>query len=198
MHCPQLMMSPCDPGANISFLQQLEASSWVHSYLPRICKVLSSGPSYRIFCRSAEVLGLRGQYQDVSSKAGNDTSLPREAFYWLLNIRLGYLVYVPGRTPVLEPYVPCRFARQFGYDQLYVGNPNSDLRCRGTLFDAARAWSYNIAGCTGVRFRISPWKEEPKMTLSYCTWYVEARETPGFDPEESFMADIRAHYERHS
>lgn len=36
------------------------------------------------------------------------------------------------------------------------------------------------------------------MILSYCTWYAEARETPEFDPEESFMADIRAYYGRYS
>src|SRR5436853_6654672 len=110
MHCPRLMTARRGPEANAPFLQRLEASTWVHSYLPKIRGILSFGQHYRVFCRSADVPGLREQYHDVSSKAGIDTSVPREAFYWLLNVRPGYLVYISGRTPVLEPYTPSLFA----------------------------------------------------------------------------------------
>jgi len=34
---------------------------------------------------------------------------------------------LPEWRRLLEPYVPSRFARQFGYDQLYVGNPNINM-----------------------------------------------------------------------
>src|SRR5436190_18642882 len=112
----------------------------------------------------------------------------------LLNIRLGYLMYVPGRVPVLEPYTPSRFAQQFGLDQLYIGNPNRSLRCKGNLFDAARAWFFNIAWCTGARFSIPSGREEPKTTMTYYTWYAHAKTTPNFDPHKAFMADIWAYY----
>ena len=96
--------------------------------------------------------------------------------------RPGYLVYVPDRTPMLEPYTHSRFARQFSFDQLCFSNPNKDLRYRGNLFDEARAWLYSIPGCTGARFYVPIGNEEPKMVMMYCTWYVQAKETPGFDP----------------
>jgi len=47
---------------------------------------------------------------------------------------------------MLEPYMSCRFARQFGYDQLYIGNQNPRLRFSGNLFEGARAWYYSVAG----------------------------------------------------
>jgi len=48
--------------------------------------------------------------------------------------------------------MPRRFARQIGYDQLYVGNPNTGLRFSDNLFEGARAWYYSIAGGTGAIF----------------------------------------------
>ena len=53
----------------------------------------------------------------------------------------------------MEPYVPSRFARQFGYDQLYVGNPNLNLAFMGSLIDGARAWRFFTAGGTRARLR---------------------------------------------
>ena len=44
--------------------------------------------------------------------------------------------------------MPNRFARQFGYDQLYVGNPNAKLSFSGNLFEGAWAWYYSVAGGT--------------------------------------------------
>ena len=55
------------------------------------------------------------------------TRLSSSVFWWLINVRPGYLVFQEGNSCTLEPYVPCRFARQFGYDQLYVGNPSPSL-----------------------------------------------------------------------
>jgi len=45
-----------------------------------------------------------------------------------------------GDSCTIEPYMPSRFARQFGYDQLYVGNPNAGFRFNGNLFEGALAW----------------------------------------------------------
>src|SRR5438270_4860522 len=115
-----------------------------------------------------------------------------------MNIGPEYLVYVPARVPVLEPYSPSRFARQLGYEQLYVGNPNRCLRWKGNLFDAARAWFFNIAGCTGARFSIPLKRGEPKLAMSYCAWYTQINRAPNFDPRGAFMSNIWAYYVAYS
>jgi len=43
--------------------------------------------------------------------------------------------------------------RQFGYDQLYVGNPNIELCFSGNLFKGARVWYYSVAGGTRAVFQ---------------------------------------------
>jgi len=86
-------------------------------------------------------------YEDkFADLAGPDefTRLPSGVFWWLINIRHGYLIFQQGDSCTIESYMPSCFARQFGYDQLYIGNPNTGLR-----FEGARAWYYNIAGGTG-------------------------------------------------
>ena len=59
-----------------------------------------------------------------------------------------HLVYQYGDVCHLEPYLPSRFARQFGNDQLYVGNPNPRLGYMGSMIDSARALRYFIDRCT--------------------------------------------------
>ena len=61
-------------------------------------------------------------------------------FEWLVSIRPSHLVYRSGDICHLEPYVPCRFARQFGSDQLYVGDSDTNLAFMGSLIDCAHAW----------------------------------------------------------
>ena len=68
--------------------------------------------------------GYGEEFKDVGE---GQTSLSRGIFEWLVSIRSSHLLYRSEDTCYLEPYVPSRFARQFGYDQLYVGNPNSSL-----------------------------------------------------------------------
>ena len=48
-------------------------------------------------------------------------------FKWLVSVKPSHLVYRCGDDCYLEPYLPSCFAKQFGYDQLYVGNPNPRL-----------------------------------------------------------------------
>ena len=71
--------------------------------------------------------------------AEGSPSLEEGTFSWLLMIRLGYLVYRLWEKCIIEPYMPSRFARQFGYDQLYVGNPNPALAQIGNLYEGDRA-----------------------------------------------------------
>jgi len=42
--------------------------------------------------------------------------------------------------------MPNHFASQFGYDQLYVRNPNTGLRFSDNLFEGAQAWYYSVTG----------------------------------------------------
>ena len=78
-------------------------------------------------------------YDEEFRDAGEGrSSLSRGIFEWLVSIRPSHLLYRSGDSCYLEPYVPSRFARQFGYDQLYVGNPNLNLAFMGSLIDGAR------------------------------------------------------------
>jgi len=87
-------------------------------------------------------------------------------------------VYRSRNTCYLEPYVPSRFARQFGYDQLYVDNPNASLAFMGSLIDGARAWRFFIAGYTEARLFMPLRTPNLLMTLGFCQWY----RTPSFAP----------------
>ena len=51
-------------------------------------------------------------------------------------------------------FMPSHFARQFSYDQLYVGNPNAGLYFSGNLFEGAQAWYYSVAGGTKAVFSL--------------------------------------------
>jgi len=69
--------------------------------------------------------------------------------------------------------MPNRFAQQFGYDQLYVGNPNDGLCFNGNLFEGARAWS--VAGGTKTIFSLPHKTPNSYTSLSFCTstpWLV--------------------------
>ena len=72
----------------------------------------------------------------------------------------------------LEPYTPSRFARQFGYDQLYVGNPNHHLGYAGSLSDGARAWKYFVTRCTGACFCMPLRVPNLVMSMGFCQWYI--------------------------
>ena len=80
--------------------------------------------------------------------------LSSRIFWWLINIRPGYLVFRQENICPIEPYLPSQFARQFGYDQLYVGNPNLGLHFSSNLFEGARTWYFNVTGGTEARFNL--------------------------------------------
>jgi len=115
-----------------------------------------------------------GSYGDVfqdAPSADKYNVLSLGCFRWLINIRPGYLVCRFGPMCLIEPYLPSRFARQFGYDQLYVGNPNRWLAYEGSLIDRARAWLWSSAGCTCATFALPPRDPNLRTTLAYCQWH---------------------------
>src|SRR3954463_8775470 len=87
----------------------------------------------------------------------------------------------------IEPYTPSRFARQFGYDQLYVGNPNSELTVQGTLLEGARAWFYSVAGGTGFTFSLPSLQPKLLCSLNFGCWFLAAR---GVKVPPSFLTNL--------
>jgi len=78
----------------------------------------------------------------------------------------------------LEPYVSSRFTHQFGYDQLYVGNPNSSLAFMGSLIDRAYAGRFYIAGCTEARLYMPLRTPNLLTTLGFGQWYRTSNSIP--------------------
>jgi len=133
-------------------------------------------------------LRIRGARYDEEFRDADEgrSSLSRGVFECLVSIRPSHLLYRSGDICYLEPYVPSRFARQFGYDQLYVGNPNLDLAFMGSLIDGARAWRFFTASGTGARLRTPLRDPNLLTTLCFCQWYTTSNSTPlGFKANSS-------------
>lgn len=92
-----------------------------------------------------DVVDLGGVFYDTGY-------LPIGIFRWLQGIHLSHLVYCSGDVCELAPYFPIRFARQFGYDQLYVCNPYNGLAHCDNLIDGAKVLRYFIMFSTSVTF----------------------------------------------
>jgi len=90
--------------------------------------------------------------------------------------------------------MPNRFARQFGYDQLYVGNPNAKLSFSGNLFEGAQAWYYSMARGTKAIFSLPHKTPNCYTSLSFCTGYSQASKMPGFLINISCIKSIKASY----
>ena len=123
---------------------------------------------------------------DLAGEDGS-TMLAPGPFTWLLNIRPGYHLFRREIECWIEPYTHSRFARQFGYDQLYVGNPNSDLTARGTLLEGARAWFYSVAGGTGVTFSLPSLQPKLLCSLNFGCWFLAAT---GIEVPPSFLTNL--------
>src|SRR4051812_22376283 len=115
------------------------------------------------------------------------TMLAPGLFTQLLNIRPGYHLFRREMECWIEPYTPSLFARQFGYDQLYVGNPNSVLVARGTLLEGARAWFYSIVGGTEVTFSLPSLHPKLLCSLNFGCWFLAAT---GVGVPPSFLTNL--------
>ena len=121
-------------------------------------------------------------------------TLSTGVFYWLVNIRPGYLIFRQGNTCMIEPYLPRQFARQFGYNQLYVGNPNTGLHFSNNLSEGAWAWYFHVARGTGATFSLPQRSPNSYTMLSFCTWYVIANAVPGYGMNISCIKAIKSTY----
>src|SRR3954465_14593254 len=127
-----------------------------------------------------------GPFVDLARDNGS-TMLAPGPFTWLQNIRPGYQLFHREMECWIEPYTPSRFARQFGYDQLYVGNPNSDLTAWGTLLEGARAWFYSVVGGTGITFSLPSLQPKLLCSLNFGCWFLAAT---GVGIPSSFLINL--------
>ncbi|ONK58155.1 uncharacterized protein A4U43_C09F8780 [Asparagus officinalis] len=103
--------------------------------------------------------------------------------------RPGYLTFRVGNQCFIELYLPCRFPRQFGYDQLYVGNPRQQLRTHGGLVDGLRAWLWTVTGCTGAKFSLQSAERQLNLTFLSFRWLLAANKTVPVKPIEELVAE---------
>jgi len=113
-------------------------SQWIGIYLAGVRRMVKRQDSYNLFRYFPHIPDTTygKEFRDVGDER---TMLENDTFRWLVNIRFSHLVYRCGDDCYLEPYLPYCFAKQFKYDQLYVGNPNPQPRYMGSLIDCARA-----------------------------------------------------------
>ena len=95
---------------------------------------------------------------------------------------------------MIESYMLSYFTRQFGYDQLYVGNLNAGLYFSENLFESSRVWYYSVAGGTRAIFSLPHRTPNSHTSLSFCTWYFLASRMPGFEINSSCIKSIKASY----
>jgi len=107
-------------------LRRFEGFSWSQIYVIEVCKLLCEHNVYSLF-RCFLYIRDAGYGEEFKDVEDGRTSLSRGVFERLVSNRPSNLVYRSGDTCYLEPYVPSQFVRQFEYDQLYVGNPNTNL-----------------------------------------------------------------------
>ncbi|XP_020270669.1 uncharacterized protein LOC109845813 [Asparagus officinalis] len=143
------------------------------------------------FFASCGVYGVT--FQDVTGPNGF-TQLNVGVFRWLLYIRPGYLIFRQGGKCFIDPYQPYRFARQFGYDQLYVRNPRPQLAIVGNLYEGARSWYYSVAGCTKAVFNLPHKTPNSYTSMGFCNWYSAASQTSGYKLNTSCLKKIRRIY----
>ncbi|XP_020242713.1 uncharacterized protein LOC109820928 [Asparagus officinalis] len=177
LHRTDMMSAPDVSDPEIPLLQLLEGSKWLYPSRQwpdrvRQFKNAKCWEFYKCFPRFS------GAYNDTlvdeEMPGANRTSLDMGSFHWLMNIRPCYNVFRSKNLCRIEPYFPCRFARQFGYSQLYVGNPNKWLINCGGLIDGVRAWFWNVAGCTETQFSLPIAEPDLHLTFLYCRWILAA------------------------
>ena len=200
LHCPSLMTGVHEgDDAYTPFVQRLESATWTSSYIVRARQLLSREDKYRVFCCAPNFDGADvkdARFMDLLFEGSS--SLEEGTFSWLLMIRLGYLVYRSREKCVIEPYMPSRFARQFGYDQLYVGNPNPALAQIGNLCEGARAWYFFSAGGTHAQFTLPHSSPGCSAVMDFRQWFAEASQIPEYDVYTSCINEIRELYRSRS
>jgi len=88
-----------------------------------------------------------------------------------------------------------QFARQFGYDKIYVGNSNLGLRFSDNLYEGARVWYFNVAGGTEARFNLPQKIPNSYTSLRFCARHVIADSVPEYNINNSCIGQIKAMFQ---
>ncbi|XXG62800.1 hypothetical protein AAC387_Pa05g1106 [Persea americana] len=117
------------------------------------------------------------------SGSGRHYSLTNAEKAWLFNIRVGTMVYCKHLFIDIQPYVPSRFALQFGFSQDVVGVPSSKVKRFGGLQDGRNAWAFYSAEDTTAM--ISNPELPTFRTVGFTKWFVESFSMyPGLSKKE--------------
>ena len=158
------------------FVQRMEHSSLSGWYILVIWQIFYSNMNYQLLrC-----------FPDFPEASYGEQLWPTWCWWIHHPFSLGFLVAdqysprIPG-LPVREclSYLPNQFARQFEYDQLYVGNSNLGLHFSRNLYEEARVWYFNVVGGTKTRFNLPQKTPNSYASLRFCVWYVIADSVPG-------------------
>ena len=87
------------------------------TYVAEARKLVRRHDAYSLFRCFPRIRGT-GYNEEFRDAESGRSPMSRGVFEWLVSIWPSHLLYRSGDTCYLEPYVPSRFARQFGYDQL--------------------------------------------------------------------------------
>ena len=144
-----------------------------------IRQLLSRSENYQLYryLPDFDETAADGSFVDLARDDGLTMLAPRP-FTRLLNIRPGYYLFHQEMECWIELYTPSRFARQFGYNQFLVKNPNQSLRCTGSPSQASRYWFYSIAGCTRARFMLPKEGHTLRQSFEFCRWYSGVNQSP--------------------
>ena len=117
MHCPSLMTTVHTSEGFVSFLQNLECSTWQYTYMFYIRRTIQSDFNCQlIWCfPDIQYISYVDRFLDFAGPDGF-TTLSTGVFCWLINIQPRYLIFHQGDTCTIEPYLSSQFARQFGYN----------------------------------------------------------------------------------
>ena len=123
------------------------------------------------------------------------TILSSGIFWWLINIHPGYLIFWQENICTIEPYWPSRFARRFGYDRLYLDNPNLGLHFSDNLYERARVWYFNVAGGMEAKFNLPQKVPNSYASLEFCAWYIIADSVPSYNINSTCIKWIKAMFQ---
>ena len=119
MHFPSWITAVPSSVGFVPFVQKFENSSWSHYYMFFVQKSILNISNYKLDRCFSEIADASYGDKFVDLARPDDfTRLPSGVFWLLINIRPGYLIFWQENSCTIEPYMPSRFACQFGYDQL--------------------------------------------------------------------------------
>lgn len=114
MYCPSLMTLPTKNSSGASFIQKYEGCDWKNNYMHIIRKTVLYHQNFHIYRYFSDFSGsaYREEFRDTTGLDGYTTFC---SDWWLINIRIGHLLYCQRSFCFLEPYFPSRIVHLFGY-----------------------------------------------------------------------------------